>query len=90
MALEAGDVYWVALTPTAPGTVRYHFYAADDAGNVAVSQEYSLTIETRPPATEYTLVYVAIVVVLAVLAIAYLLWRRKRKGADEAGPKETS
>ena len=90
VALEAGDVYALAITPATTGTLRYHFYAVDDAGNVAVSPEYTLTVVARPPAADYTLPILGVFIAILVGGpIAVLLWRR-RKRPDEKGPEEAS
>ena len=87
VALEAGDVYAIAITPATTGTLRYHFYAVDDTGNAAVSAEYTLTVVARPPPADYTLPLVGVFLLIVVgLPVVLYLWRR-RKRPDEKGPE---
>ncbi len=64
------------------GTVAYKIYAVDPTGNVAVTQQYSLTIQTPSGISGYLVPILIVIILVVVLAVAVVLWRRKKKGAS--------
>ena len=64
------------------GTVAYKIYAVDPSGNVAVTQQYSLTIQTPSGISGYLVPILIVIILVVVLAVAVVLWRRKKKGAS--------
>jgi len=81
MALQAGNYTFTIPAQSAAGTVSYTLYAEDAAGNVAVRGPFTIPVAqgTAPetPLADYT-VWIIVAVLVIVLLVALLLWRRSK------------
>jgi len=87
MDLSEGQYVFTIPAQPSPGTITYTILAEDENGNVAVTEEYIISIEAEQFSPIIYALLVLIIFVLLILLIMYY-YRRKTKGTKEEFPPE--